>query len=162
MKLNIRHFLVLLTIVSISSCDFNFTYDNGLPEKQYSDGTLKSDYEVKNGKIHGEYIEYHENGNVLIKGLYNNGSAEGEWIEYYQNGVTLQVNHYNKDMLHGDQQGWHENGQLALVGDYVNNKEEGKHFYFGLNGDTLKIETYENGIMVDLDTRKESKSKYEN
>ena len=39
-----------------------------------------------NGKIEGEYIDYHESGNIWIKCYFKNDIKEGDFIEYYESG----------------------------------------------------------------------------
>jgi hypothetical protein len=48
---------------------------------------------------HGEYKEYHQNGNVKKKGLYWNNLKHKKWKEYDGNGKLIKVNTYKKGVL---------------------------------------------------------------
>ena len=44
------------------------------------------DGKVKNGKVEGEVLSYHENGQLKSKSNYKNGKREGEVLSYHENG----------------------------------------------------------------------------
>jgi hypothetical protein len=43
----------------------------------------------KNGKKHGSWVFYHDNGRLSEKGTYKNGKKEGLWIWFKREGVVL-------------------------------------------------------------------------
>ena len=47
---------------------------------------LKSEAEVKEGKRHGRYREYHENGKLKLRGKYSNNQPKGTWKYYTEEG----------------------------------------------------------------------------
>lgn len=47
-----------------------------LHENYFPSGKIKSKWETLNGKIHGEYIRYLSNGNIIKKVIYKNGIME--------------------------------------------------------------------------------------
>ena len=46
----------------------------------YTEGSFR------NGKKHGPWVEYHENGQLSDKGTYKNGKWEGPLVGYNENG----------------------------------------------------------------------------
>jgi hypothetical protein len=52
----------------------------------YSEGTLKSEWEIKQGKRHGKYREYYEGGELKIRGKYKKGLPNGTWKFYTEDG----------------------------------------------------------------------------
>ncbi len=52
----------------------------------YSDGVLKSESEVKEGKRHGRYREYYENGQLSVRGKFVNNRPKGTWKFYTEDG----------------------------------------------------------------------------
>ena len=40
----------------------------------------------RNGKKHGPYVQYHNNGQLWSKGDYKDGKAVGPWVGYWENG----------------------------------------------------------------------------
>lgn len=44
---------------------------------------------LKNGKKHGPWIYYHDNGKLSEKGTYKNGKKEGLWFWFKKDGAVL-------------------------------------------------------------------------
>ena len=82
---------------------------------------------IKNGKAEGEWISYHDNGQLYSKGNYKNGKAEGEWFIYF----------------------W-SNGQLMRKGNYKNGKREGAWVEYHTDGtlDRVRSGTFKNGVKI--------------
>ena len=78
---------------------------------------------VVNGKI---YILM-DSVKVFL-GKMKNGKHHGLWTEWYENGQKkIEVN-YNSDVVIGKMTSWYENGQLEVEGFFDNNgKENGKN-----------------------------------
>ena len=53
----------------------------------------------RNGKKHGPYVQYHNNGQLWTKGTYKDGKREGPWVFYYSNGQLLQKETYKDGKL---------------------------------------------------------------
>lgn len=68
---------------------------------------------------HGQFTEYHLNGNIMSTGLYDEGLETGHWKDY------------------------HENGNIAAEGDYRGGKEIGKWLYYDENGILESEEIFE-------------------
>lgn len=52
-----------------------------------------------NGKLHGNWIEYYENGQIKEKYNYNNGKLHGKYLFYYENGQFKKRYYYKKGNL---------------------------------------------------------------
>ena len=57
-------------------------FEGNVLREFYPEGALKSEAEVKEGKRHGRYREYHENGKLKLRGKYSNNQPKGTW-KYY-------------------------------------------------------------------------------
>ena len=81
---------------------------------------------MKNGKPHGFWVKYWDNGGVHYKGYWKNGVSEGYYIEY------------------------HENGQLMIEGSYKNGKKDGCFKAYNQDGSIDKWWTgfFKNGDRV--------------
>ena len=44
---------------------------------------------LKEGKLDGPFVEYHENGKIFEKGTYKDGKKEGPWVWYTPNGTLV-------------------------------------------------------------------------
>ena len=51
-----------------------------------SDEVRKSEAEVKEGKRHGRYREYYENGKLRLRGKYSHNQPKGTWKYYTEEG----------------------------------------------------------------------------
>lgn len=73
---------------SMSDADiFILEYINGSVRKElYDNGKVKILAEMKNGQLHGKYIEYYENGSLKVKGRYREGEKSGKWLFYKEDG----------------------------------------------------------------------------
>jgi antitoxin component YwqK of YwqJK toxin-antitoxin module len=73
------------------------TNDIRLPDGYYKNSEIE--FTITDGKLHGEYVEFHENGKVAIKCFYKNGKLHGEYISYYGNGNIYKKYDYKNDKV---------------------------------------------------------------
>jgi hypothetical protein len=84
----------------------------------------------KNGKKHGPWVSYHDNGQLRNKGTFKNGKKNGKkngpWVKY------------------------HENGQLRYKGTFKNAKKDGPWVGFHQNGNVNEklTGTFKNGVRI--------------
>lgn len=68
-------------------------------KENYEEGIPKYDVELKDGKKHGSYYEYHKTGELKIKGKYKNDLMEGIWKYYDTDGKLIKKEKYKKGTL---------------------------------------------------------------
>ena len=87
--------LVLMSLVSFPSWGLSMSElvkREGVYYKKFSDtpftGEVAGRYQgkVKNGKLDGYWVGYHENGQLSSKGDYTNGLRNGYQVRYWDNG----------------------------------------------------------------------------
>ena len=61
-------------------------FEGNVLREFYSEGALKSEVEVKEGKRHGRYREYYEDGTLKLRGKYANNKPKGTWKYYTEDG----------------------------------------------------------------------------
>ena len=66
----------------------------------------------KNGVLHGEFKEFHENTSVKIQGNYLDGNLNGLVTEFHPNGKIKKVMHYKFAVKHGNWAFYNEKGVL--------------------------------------------------
>ncbi len=84
----------------------------------------------ENGKLHGDFKEYFENGKTKTTGSYKNGKKHGVWESYHVDGGKMSLERYKDGIRHG----W-------CIAYTKSGKEEGrKYYYYGrwLQGKELK------------------------
>ena len=90
---------ILLLTLLFPALAFGETIDdlvitNGLYYKKYTDvpftgnTTGKSQGSFRNGKKHGPWVSYHDNGQVFSQGTYNNDKEDGPWVGYNDDGTV--------------------------------------------------------------------------
>jgi len=104
----------------------------GLHYKKFTDvpftgkTTGKIQGSFRNGKKHGPWVSYHENGQLWSKGTYKDGKRDGPWVSY------------------------HENGQLWSKGTYKDGKEDGPWVGYTKDGTVWEFMTgtFKDGVKV--------------
>ena len=48
--------------------------------------TGKTQGSIKDGKKHGPYVTYWDNGQLMSKGTHKDGRKDGPWVTYFENG----------------------------------------------------------------------------
>lgn len=104
-----KRFILLLLIISLIACKNEVSlkdldkkdglllynqkpYTGKVLNKSVND-TIIEIYGVKKGLKEGEYLKYHQNGTIEIKGYYASGKMDSVWNYYYKNGTKeLEVN----------------------------------------------------------------------
>ena len=126
-------------------------YPNGKPR-------IYMPYSV-NGELHGDYIEFYEDGNISYKITYENGIRQGKSITYLENGKIIGETNY----IDGKKEGKSLEtlkGMIQMKANYKNNKIDGDMFLYYPSGKLLQkrsfingkaegelIEYYENGVI---------------
>lgn len=91
----------------------------------------------------GEYIEYHPNGGIKIKGVYSETlTREGLWVSYYDNGIKWSESYYLNGKLDGHSLTFYPNGKIRYLGEYVEDKKTGTWTFYDDAGNVTKEEKY--------------------
>ena len=144
----------------------------GLFESKCEDDHVKGT--VKNSKLEGTWLRFHENGNMsqrityrndLMHGtheIYDDGTGEINWKrnhkdgeldglqEWYDKNGQLDRKGNLKDGSYQKEGLWefyHENGQLKETGNYQDNKQDGLWEFYRENGNIWERVTYRNDLM---------------
>jgi antitoxin component YwqK of YwqJK toxin-antitoxin module len=96
----------------------------------YSDGTIMSEENYENGKLHGALINYYQDGQVTEFTTYKNGVLDGLNSKYASNGVLIQEITYKNGLLNGLAKYFELNGNLKETGNYKNGLRVGNWEYY--------------------------------
>ena len=77
------------------------------------------------GKKHGLWRFWYENGQLKVESNYVDGKGEGFWRRLYKNGRERNEGFYVEGKRHGFWRFWYANGQLRCEGEYVNGEKVG-------------------------------------
>ena len=75
---------------SLTLLNLLFVHNNkrcsGWVKKMYSSGQLSQLFELKDGKMHGRYIDWYESGQKQFEGFHKDEKPDGLWISWHENG----------------------------------------------------------------------------
>ena len=116
----------------------------------YEDGTVKTDFYVRNNKKDSLYKEYYPTGNIKNKSMYNNGVITYSY-NFYESGCLKSI--FNYDSKENGEFKIYFNGCdgesiLKIKGVFKNGKKEGIQYTFNESGDTVLIQEYKEDILV--------------
>ena len=111
-------------------------YPNGKPR-------IYMPYSV-NGELHGDYIEFYEDGKISYKITYENGIRHGKSISYLESGKIIGETNY----IDGKKEGKSLEtlkGMIQMKANYKNNKIDGDMFLYYPSGKLLQKRSFING-----------------
>jgi antitoxin component YwqK of YwqJK toxin-antitoxin module len=68
-----------------------------LPDGHYK--KFKKEFTIENGKLHGEYVHFYDDGKMMLKDFYVHGKKHGECFLYYENGKVAEKYTYLNGQL---------------------------------------------------------------
>ena len=89
--------------------------------------TSLATYAAANEKeLHGEFVTYHDNGQVATKGSYHEGQLHGPYESWYRTGELSASGAYDHGQQHGDWLWRHANGMKRAVTTYEKGQVQGE------------------------------------
>ena len=110
----------------------------------YENGNIKSTYNYVDGEKNGRCVSYYESGEIDWESHYVDGKKHGKCICYYELTGTKEWECYYEDgEMHGEYIEYHENCDIGRKINYVNGKEHGKYIEYYKNGEDEGEEDYD-------------------
>ena len=109
----------------------DLVYREGLWHEKFSDVTFtgkttgKRQTTFKNGKMHGPYITFWNNGQLWTKGTHKDGKRVGPFVGYYKNGQLASKGTFRDDKWEGLWVGYELDGTVSeeRTGTFKNGKK---------------------------------------
>lgn len=98
----------------------------------------------KNGKLHGVYTTYFENGEIQNRCEFVNGNIEGVFVEYYDNGQLAYELEMKKGLVWNVKKVYDSTGTFLNYGKLRNGEGEVK--VFSADGSVIAKGFYKNGL----------------
>lgn len=118
-----------------SSIQYRFGKENGKTIYYYDNpNTVEIEVEMKNGKRHGEFNRYYQNGYLDTHCQYVNDSIEGVETNYTANGEKAQEFTYVRGVKNGPHRAYHITGELKIEGGFKDDKFDGDWKYYDDRG----------------------------
>jgi antitoxin component YwqK of YwqJK toxin-antitoxin module len=140
-KYNIFILLLIITYGCSPQLEINCSE---LVEK---DGLLK----LSSESFTGSCLTYFEEDQSLLKEKrsYRKGLMHGNWTQYHPNGNLFYDSYAKKGVIHGKYISYHYDGTMADRGRMKNGYKNGVWEYFGPTGVLYKKEFYKNKKLID-------------
>ena len=87
---------------------------DGKANTYFPNGSIKIECEYKDNELDGYFTRYFENGKIEEEGWYKNGKSESFWLFYFQNGKLSSRVYYLNDDLNGIQEYFYPNGNKKI------------------------------------------------
>ena len=120
---------------------------DGKKERKMISGKIFREEHYKQGKRHGIFKEYDEQGNLTHQDEYNNDKLVGESLWFYPTGIIRERWTYIGEDREERKIYW-ENGQLYKL-SYIGEKPHGEVREWYDNGNIMSITVYNKGEVID-------------
>lgn len=104
---------------------------------------IKENY--NNGKLNGQRVSCHTNGNIFSIQNYIEGKKEGSELFFSLNKKLTHIAHFKNNELNGDEVNFNDFGELISKKKYKLGKQDGEEFYYYSNGITRSKTVYKEG-----------------
>lgn len=142
MKIKFKKFCVLLAAVVLSSCGGGEkkSVENG--KKDSTEVNKDAAIDPNAGMVEGMNEIKYPNGQLQMKGEMLQGKRHGVWFSYYENGLKWSEDTYNLGARDGKCVSFYESGQVRYIGYYTNNIKSGKWDFYDEEGNLTKSESF--------------------
>ena len=113
---------------------------------------MVGDITFKDGKLVGNFTQWHDDGQKAGEGTFKDGNKEGVETMWHENGQRAGEATYKDGELEGVETKWNDNGQKANEGTYKDGKQEGPYTEWHENGEKKQEGTYKDGKLEGLVT----------
>lgn len=92
----------------LEECNYTNDQKDGLLKQYFTDGSIKTEINFKNGMFHGKAVFYYPNKQIMMEGEYCNDLKIGKWTNYntdgkvqsyiiYENGNAVEEKYFDKE-----------------------------------------------------------------
>lgn len=85
-----------------------------------------------------DYTEFYDNGQIKIEGKTVNGKRHGMWKSYYENGLKWSETSFNMGQKSGLTTTYLEDGMMRYQGQYYNDERTGEWLFYDSLGYIMK------------------------
>ena len=142
----ISFLLIVIAVVYFHFDEFRY-FDVNLPDgfHKRKAGSRVVHLNIKDGKRHGFYKDWHSNGNPFIETNYKNGKRHGVYKCWDSDGNSQEETNYKNGELDGFYKSWDSNGNPNIETNYVNGELDGFYKSWDYNGNPNIETNYVNG-----------------
>ena len=127
----------VLSIALVVGCGPDPDATTRTATKLWPDGSDKS-VDITRADTLVERLEYHENGQLSVRGPFVGGKRHGVWNSYFDSGMPWSQAGYKRDVPHGDYITYHPNGETAIEGTFEDGVKAGLWRFYDDQGVQLR------------------------
>ena len=109
---------------------------------------VKAEMTYLNNRLHGEFKEYYQSGNLFTHCTYSNGMKHGVLRNYRDDGQIYQEWHYRAGKQWGTEKNWYSSGELDSVSEWVDGNLHGVSRTYHGNGSVRSQATFDHGKVI--------------
>lgn len=136
--------LAALFVASTAGCGPDiqaYTYDGVRPWQTF---------EWHDGRRHGQFREYWENGTPRQEGRFRRGRLDGDWRLTYASGAVMAELHYERGLRQGTWTEWYENGARKSEVLWRDGDRDGTATHWREDGAVEEIQRWVEGSRVEV------------
>lgn len=93
----------------------------------------------------GKIYQLNPHNDTVMMAAYYNGKEHGEWIRYYDNGQLQELRYFDKGVKTKTLTRWWANGQKQFQCSFANGEYEGPLYEWNEHGQLIREMNYKNG-----------------
>lgn len=130
--------ILLLLVFTFNACQkktiekIEETYADGFPK------LVRTYQQIGNKQVVIKETYYHANHQKSMEGGIKNGKRHGKWTAWYEDGTIWSEGHYNEGIDDGLKIAYHENGNKYYQGNYKNGERTGVWKFWDKEGKLIK------------------------
>lgn len=110
-------------------------FQSGVPQgtvKLFAEGKISSEYQIKDGKKHGDELLYYPDGKQKMLIVWRLDEAHGLAKTWYESGALLSEKEMYRNLRHGRSCAYYPDGQVMMIEQYERNQLiSGKYYPMG-------------------------------
>ena len=137
-----RIIFIVLCLFLIRCSNFSFSniykkYARKTEVEYYENGCPKHSVSFFNNHFDGPMLRWNENCILISETNYENGKLHGEWISYYNDGAIMHSVEYFFDQKKGFERWYYESGKISTEVKYTFDKKDSDILSWDESGNLL-------------------------
>jgi|GEM_PF-915872 antitoxin component YwqK of YwqJK toxin-antitoxin module len=122
---------------------------NGLWQRYFPTGAIRSEIHFAGGDAFGDYRLYNQSGELYEEGRWEHGMNVGKLRRFWPDGTIQQLLTFDSQGVgQGEQRHYHNNGQLEMVVQLLDGEEAGDLIRLDREGRVMSRTTFEDGRAI--------------
>jgi antitoxin component YwqK of YwqJK toxin-antitoxin module len=133
-----KYFLYLLIFISVSCSNNTDKKTDSIKAGETVEANKGENPMMPEELKEGENIVSYPNGQIKYTGTVFQGKRHGTWIYYYENGIKWSECEYTMGKMDGKTVTFYPNGNPRYIGYYKNDQRFGLWMFYNENGELIK------------------------